>query len=74
MKNIIHNTISVEYGIRSGEHCLFWQDDDGNNSQYICAVYGFENAIRVANGIAHEQVEFVKHPIHDLDAAKEVAA
>jgi len=68
MKNIIHNTISVEYGIsRSNEHCLYWQDDDGNNSEFICVVYGFDNAVRVANGIAHEQVEYVKHPLNNLD-------
>ena len=68
MKNIIHNTISVEYGIsRSNEHCLYWQDEDGNNSEFICVVYGFDNAVRVANGIAHEQVEYVKHPLNNLD-------
>ena len=71
MKNIIHNTISVEYGTRSAQHCLYWQDEDGNNSEFICTVYGFDNALRVANGIAYEQVEYVKHPIHNLD---EVAA
>ena len=66
MKNIIHNTIAVELGINSrgsgNSYCLYFQDNDGNNSEFICAVNGFENAIRVANGIAHEQVEFVKHP------------
>ena len=72
MKNIIHNTISVEYGIsRSNEHCLYWQDNDGNNSTFICVVYGFENAVRVANGIAHEQVEYVKHPPYNLDEVTE---
>jgi hypothetical protein len=72
MKDIIHNTIAVEAGIRgSGEFCLYWQDEDGNNSEFICVVHGFENAVRVANGIAHEQVEFVKHPCFDPD---EVAA
>tara|TARA_R110000803_G_scaffold35254_1_gene76389 strand:+ start:406 stop:618 length:213 start_codon:yes stop_codon:yes gene_type:complete len=70
MKNIIHNTISVEYGVsRSNEHCLYWQDEDGNNSEFICVVYGFENAVRVANGIAYEQVEYVKHPLHTLEVA-----
>jgi len=66
MKNIIHNTIAVELDINrsslGNSYCLYWQDKDGNNSEFICAVHGFENAIRVANGIAHEQVEFVKHP------------
>jgi|TARA_R110000764_G_scaffold192426_1_gene277674 hypothetical protein len=64
MKDIIHNTISVERGIHE-EFCLYWQDGDGNHSEFICVVHGFENAIRVANGIAHEQVEFVKHPCFD---------
>ena len=63
-KNVIYNTISVEAGDRCAEFCLYWQDGDGNNSEYICKVYGFENAVRVANGIAHEQVEFVKHPAY----------
>ena len=72
MKNIIHNTIAVEYGIsRSNEHCLYWQDEDGNNSEFICVVYGFENAVRVASGIAHEQVEYVKHPLNNLDEVTE---
>ena len=65
MTNIIFNTISVECGNSHEEFCLYWQDGDGNHSEFICAVYGFENAIRVANGIAHEQVEFVKHPCFD---------
>ena len=68
MKEIFHNTISVEVGIRgSKEYCLYWQDEDGNNSEFICKVYGFENAVRVANGIAHEQVESVKRPCFDPD-------
>ena len=71
MTNIIFNTISVECGNSHQEFCLYWQDGDGNHSEFICAVYGFENAIRVANGIAHEQVEFVKHPCFDPN---EVAA
>tara|TARA_R110002153_G_scaffold81789_1_gene206931 strand:- start:127 stop:405 length:279 start_codon:yes stop_codon:yes gene_type:complete len=65
MTNIIFNTISVECGNSHQEFCLYWQDGDGNHSEFICAVYGFENAIRVANGIAHEQVEFVKHACFD---------
>jgi len=67
MNNIIYNTISVEYGDKPSEHCLYWQDEDGNNSEFICVVYGFENAVRVANGIAYEQVEYVKHPLNNLD-------
>jgi len=57
----MHNTIAVELK-NSDQYCLYWQDKDGNNSEFICVVHGFENAIRVANGIAYEQVEFVKHP------------
>ena len=66
MKNVIHNTIAVVESVTKyrdpEQYCLYWQDEDGNNSEFICVVYGFENAVRVANGIAHEQVEFVKHP------------
>jgi hypothetical protein len=32
------------------------------NQVFICTVHGFENAIRVAKGIAHEQAEYVKYP------------
>ncbi len=46
---------------------LYWVDDQ-HAEEYICQVYGFENAVRVANGIAHEQVEYVKHPGYDKDA------
>ncbi len=63
MKNVIHNAIAVQYGTREGQYCLYWQDEDGNNSEYICVVYGFDNAMRVANGIAYKQAEFVKAPV-----------
>jgi hypothetical protein len=46
---------------------LYWVDDR-DAEEYICTVYGFENAVRVANGISHEQVEWVKHPGFDPDA------
>ena len=62
MKNVFHNTIAVQHGTRSDQYCLYWQNEDGNDSEYICVVYGFDNAMRVANGIAHEQAEFVKAP------------
>tara|TARA_R110001606_G_C15084618_1_gene617669 strand:- start:238 stop:462 length:225 start_codon:yes stop_codon:yes gene_type:complete len=64
MDNIIHNTITVQYGTRPEEdqYCLYWQGEHGTNSEFICYVYGFENALKVANGIAHEQVDYVKHP------------
>tara|TARA_R110000824_G_scaffold62735_3_gene165864 strand:- start:3444 stop:3656 length:213 start_codon:yes stop_codon:yes gene_type:complete len=67
MKDIMHNTISVERGAGSNEYRLYWQDEDGNNSVFICVVYDFDNAIRVADGIAHEQVQFVKHPSVNVD-------
>ena len=67
MKNVIHNTVAVVESINkyrdSEEYCLYWQDDEGNSPEYICVVHGYDNAIRVAEGIAHEQVEFVKYPI-----------
>ena len=53
--------ISVEYGLYDNEFILYWQDKDGNNSEYITKVYGFENAVSVAKGISHEQAEYVKH-------------
>jgi len=67
MKNIIHNTLTVQTGVRIGseEYCLYWQDEKGNNSKFICSVYGLDNAVRVARGIAHDQVEFVKLPVFD---------
>jgi len=58
---IYHNKIIVEYSVYD-KYALYWADDKGNSKEYICGVYGFENAIRVANGIAHEQVEFVQSP------------
>ena len=63
MKNVFHNTIAVQHGTRSDQYCLYWQNEDGNDSEYICVVYGFDNAMRVANGIAYKQAEFVKAPV-----------
>lgn len=66
MRNVIHNTLAVVQSIYkysdSKEYWLYWQDDEGNNPEYICVVHGYENAIKVAKGIACEQVEFVKYP------------
>lgn len=59
------NTIAVEAGIRDNEFCLYWQDEDGNGPEFICTVYGFENAWRVANGISVDQAEYVKGPGSD---------
>lgn len=56
------NTIAVEEGTSYNQFCLYWQDEDGNGSEFICTVYGFENAVRVANGISVDQAEYVKHP------------
>jgi len=67
----VHNTVAVRLFTNNDQYGLFWQDDNGNNSDFIVAVHGFENAIRVANGIAHRQCEFVKHPCFKSD---EVAA
>tara|TARA_B110000967_G_scaffold98312_1_gene100991 strand:- start:1813 stop:2031 length:219 start_codon:yes stop_codon:yes gene_type:complete len=67
----IHNTVAVRITNNHNQYALDWADEDGNNKSHICYVFGFENAVRVANGIAHEQVEFVKHPCFDPN---EVAA
>jgi len=67
----IHNTLAVRLLTNNDQYGLYWQDDEGNNSDFICTVHGFENAIMVANGIAHRQCEFVKHPCFKSD---EVAA
>ena len=67
LKNVIHNTLAVVESINkyrdSEEYYLCWQDAEGNNPEFICFVHGYDNAIRVAEGIAHEQVEFVKYPV-----------
>lgn len=65
--NRIHNTVAVRLLTNNDQYGLFWQDDDGNNSDFICTVHGFENATRVANGIAHRQCEFVKRPCFKSD-------
>ena len=67
----VHNTVAVRLLTNNDQYGLYWQDDNGNNSDFIVAVHGFENAIRVANGIAHRQCEYVKHPGFKSD---EVAA
>ena len=61
----IHNTIEIRTTNFSDQYSLNWVDKDGYASEHICYVFGFENAVRVANGIAHEQCEFVKHPCFD---------
>jgi len=60
-QNIIHNMVKVMYN-NYDHYSLYWASESGQDMQHICNVYGFENAVRVANGIAHEQVEFVQHP------------
>tara|TARA_B110000211_G_C13878400_1_gene464039 strand:- start:258 stop:452 length:195 start_codon:yes stop_codon:yes gene_type:complete len=61
-KDIFLNTISVE-NFQHDEYVLYWQDNDGNNSEYICKVHGYENALRVAQGIGHEQAEYIKYGV-----------
>lgn len=67
--NVIHNVISVEL---SGTDCytLYFQDDDGNNSEHICHVYGRDNAIEVAKRISHQQVEYIKYPMETMTHAE----
>ena len=67
----IHNTVAVRIVPNHDQLGLYWTDEDGNNGRLICYVFGYENAIRVANGIAHEQVEFVTHPCFNPDEVTE---
>lgn len=60
-REVIHTTILVLH-IQEDQYGLYWSAEDGRDEVYICNAYGFENAIRVANGIAHNHVEFVTHP------------
>ena len=60
--NAIHNTIAIKRTAFSDMFTLDWVDEYGGGSEHICNVFGFENAVRVANGIAHDQCEYVKHP------------
>lgn len=55
------NMLIVEY-IQNDRYGLYWADEDGNNQVYIATVFGFNNAVRVGNGLAHEQVEYVRTP------------
>ncbi len=70
---MIFNTIRVMNPVgtdarNEGRYGLYWTTENNEeggvfvSSKYICAVYGYANAIRVANGIAHEQAEYVIHP------------
>ena len=58
----IHNTIDIKRTAFSDMFTLDWVDEYGGASEHICHVFGFENAVRVANGIAHDQCEYVTHP------------
>jgi hypothetical protein len=58
----IHNTVAVRITTNHNQYAVEWADEDGNNKAHICYVFGFDNAIRVANGIAHHQCEYVTHP------------
>ena len=67
----IHNTIAVRTTNHRDMYTLSWVDESGNSSDQICFVFGFENAIRVANGIAHDQCEYVTHPAFNPDEVAE---
>jgi len=60
--NAIHNTIAIKRTEFNDKFTLAWVDEYGGASEHICYVFGFENAVRVANGIAHDQCEYVTHP------------
>ena len=61
----IHNTIDIKETAFSDMFTLEWVDEYGGASEHICHVFGFENAVRVANGIAHDQCEYVTRPCFD---------
>jgi hypothetical protein len=63
----IHNTIDIKRTAFNDKFALEWVDEYGGSSEHICFVYGFENAVRVANGIAHDQCEYVTHPCFDSE-------
>ena len=67
----IHNTIAVRTTYHRDQYTLSWVDDHGLSSAHICYVFGFENAVRVANGIAHDQCEYVTHPAFNPDEVAE---
>ena len=67
----IHNTIAVRTTYYRDQYTLSWVDDEGICSDQICFVFGLENAIRVANGIAHDQCEYVTHPAFNPDEVSE---
>ena len=63
----IHSTIDIKRTEFTDKFALDWVDEYGGSSEHVCFVYGFENAIRVANGIAHGQCEYVTHPASNPD-------
>ena len=72
MKNFKPDTVRVVLlSHDTGLYGLYWYDSESNESQHITNCYGFENTIRVANGIAFEQVEFVQHPPKPLTDTSE---
>jgi len=62
---VVHNTISVEF-LRDDDYGLYFQDDDGNNNEYICMVTGRDSAVEVARRIAKGKVEYVKYDVKEL--------
>jgi len=67
----IHNTIKIKVTAFNDKFALEWVDEYGGASEHICFVFGFENAVRVANGIAHDQCEYVTHPASNPDEVTE---
>ena len=64
METKYFNTIRVMADLFTADKFgLYWTDEStADGGEFICSVYGFENAVRVANGIAHEQADYVIHP------------
>jgi hypothetical protein len=46
----------------TGQYRISWRDCDNGRSRFIAHCYGFENSVRVANGLAENQVEYVQSP------------
>ena len=63
----IHNTIEIKGTAFNDMFTLDWVDEFGGSSEHICYVFNFENAVRVANGIAYDQCEYVTHPAFNTD-------
>lgn len=66
MKNIRSigvDTINVSLAkAESGQYRIEYKNSETQKTRFICHCFGFENSIRVANGIALDQCEYVMHP------------